>query len=179
MADVSYEVVTPRLRLRALSLAETRLIMAGDREALGTRIGASIPAEWPGRNLAANLRGIASGMAHLARDERWVWVVIEPEAATVIGDIGFHSPVTGHATVEMGYVLLPAYRGRGYATEAAAALLGWAFSRPGVERVILHIAPDNAASLRVAEKLGMRETAPDEPGYRRFERLRTDDGEQG
>lgn len=172
----SYEVVTARLRLRALSLEETRLLIAGDRAAVGERIGASVPEEWPGRNLAANLPGIAAEMARLPEDERWVWVVIEPEAATVIGDVGFHSPVTGHAEVEMGYVLLPGCRGRGYATEASAALLEWAFGRPGVERVVLKIEPGNTASVRVAEKLGMRETAPDEPGYLRFERGRQEHG---
>ena len=173
-----YEITTRRLRLRALSLAELRLLIEGDRAAVGARLGAHVPEEWPGRNLAANLPGIAADMARLPGDERWVWVAIEPAAATVIGDLGFHSPVTGHAEVEMGYVLLPAYRGRGYATEAAAALLEWAFGQPGVERVVLSIEPGNSASLRVAEKLGMRETAQDEPGYLRFERGRPRESER-
>lgn len=173
MADERYDLVTPRLRLRALSLEETRLLIAGDRATLGERIGARVPVEWPERNLAANLLGIAADMARLPGDERWVWTVIDPAAAVVIGDIGFHSPVIGRPVVEMGYVLLPAYRGHGYATEASAALLAWAFNQPGVECVVLHISPDNAASLRVAAKLGMRETASNEAGYLRFERCKT------
>lgn len=178
MEAESYELTTERLRLRALSLVEVRLAVAGDRAALGERIGANVPAEWPGANLAANLPSIAADMARLPGDERWVWAVIERAASAVIGDVGFHSPVSGRPAVEMGYVLLPAFHGRGYATEASTALLAWAFGRPSVERVILHIAPDNAASLRVAQKLGMRETAPDAPGYRRFERGKPERGEQ-
>lgn len=68
---------------------------------------------------------------------------------------------------------MPAARGRGYATEAAAALIAWAFAQPGVERVTAQIAPGNAASLRVARKLGMREATSDEPGYLCFERRKS------
>jgi RimJ/RimL family protein N-acetyltransferase len=167
-----YELVTPRLRLRALSLEEVQLAIRGDRAALGTRLGAEIPVEWPGANLAASLPEIAAEMAFLGRDERWVWVVIEPPSTQLIGDVGFHSPVTGVASVELGYVILPSSRGRGYATEATGALVEWALAQPGVERVILLIAPENVASLRVAAKLGMRETASEEPPYRCFERRR-------
>ncbi len=45
--------------------------------------------------------------------------------------------------------------GQGYATEAATAVLNYAFQTLGLDRVIADINPHNAASLRVAEKLGM------------------------
>lgn len=80
MEAARYELVTPRLRLRALALDEMRMLIQRDRAALGERIGASIPADWPGSNLGANLPGIASAMSVLSGDERWVWVVIEPAA---------------------------------------------------------------------------------------------------
>jgi ribosomal-protein-alanine N-acetyltransferase len=175
MTEPSYELLTPRLRLRALSLEQTRLLLRGDKRTLGAQVGAHVPASWPGSDLTEALPIIIAEMERLAGDERWLWAIIEPRAGAVIGDIGFHGPVTGSAAVELGYVLLPDQRGRGYATEAALALLDWAFSRPGVERIIVRIAPLNAASLRVAEKLGMRETASDEPDFRRFERLASDD----
>ena len=176
METREYEIVTARLRLRALALDEVRLAMCGDRAALGAHLGAEVPPEWPGDNLARGLPEIAAEMARLGGDERWVWVVIEPERAQLIGDVGFHGPVAGAVSVELGYVLLPPSRGCGYATEAAGALVTWALAQPGVERVILLIAPENAASLRVAEKLGMRETTSKEPPYRCFERRRGDGG---
>jgi len=46
--------------------------------------------------------------------------------------------------------------GRGYATEAAAALAEWALGQPGVARVCASMPPDNAAAIRVAQKIGMR-----------------------
>jgi [ribosomal protein S5]-alanine N-acetyltransferase len=169
------ELLTPHLRLRTLSLGDIELILGGDRGALGARMGARMPDDWPGPDLAAGLPEIAARMAQNPADTAgWVWVVIEQGTTAMVGDIGFHSPVRRVASVEIGYVIFPAARGRGYATEAAAALIAWAFSRPGVERVTAQIAPDNTASLRVARKLGLRETAPEEPGYRCFERLKTD-----
>jgi ribosomal-protein-alanine N-acetyltransferase len=168
----TYEVLTSRLRLHALSLEEARLALRGDRAELSERIGATVPAAWPGPDLAEGLPIIARHMAQIAGDERWVWMMTELASTTAIGDIGFHGPVMGATSVELGYSILPDYRGRGYATEAASELVDWAFAQPGVERVIVKIAPGNAQSLRVAAKLGMRETVSDEPEYRCFEQLR-------
>ncbi|HEX8997998.1 MAG TPA: GNAT family N-acetyltransferase [Ktedonobacterales bacterium] len=167
--DSRYELETAHLRLHALSYEEAALALRGDRQALGARLGATVPEGWPSPDLTESLPTILAEMRSRPGDERWLWVIIEPHAAAVIGDIGFHGPVRETATVELGYLIFPAYQGRGYATEAALALLTWAASQPGVERVVVRIAPDNGPSLRVAEKLSMRETASTEPAYRRFE----------
>jgi RimJ/RimL family protein N-acetyltransferase len=175
MTELPDEVLTPRLRLRALSADDARLAIGSEREAFAARIGASVPDDWPGPALAASLPGIVAHMArHPVDAAGWVWVVITRRGAVMVGDIGFHGPVRGVASAELGYLIFPAARGRGYATEAAAALLDWAFARVGVERVTAQIAPGNAASLRIAEKLGMRETAAEDPGFRCFETIRPD-----
>ena len=57
----------------------------------------------------------------------------------------------------MGYSIYPAFEGQGYATEAARALAGWALDQPGVTCVRATIPPRHAPSLRVVEKLGMRQ----------------------
>ncbi|HET9110347.1 MAG TPA: GNAT family N-acetyltransferase [Ktedonobacterales bacterium] len=169
--EPSYDLSTQRLRLHALSLDEARLALVGDLGALGRALGAAIPPGWPGKDLTDALSDIVPQMQRQASDERWLWVAIEPGSANVIGDIGFHGPVTGSPTVELGYLILPDYQGRGYATEAAEAMIAWAAERPGVDRVIVRIAHHNVRSLRVAAKLGMRETVSHEPIYRRFERV--------
>jgi len=61
-----------------------------------------------------------------------------------------------HPDVEIGYALLPRARGQGYAREAAAATLEWAFGILKLPRVVALVAPGNAASIRILEKLGMR-----------------------
>jgi RimJ/RimL family protein N-acetyltransferase len=58
--------------------------------------------------------------------------------------------------VELLYALLPAWWGRGLATEAARAVLDWALSTLGLEEVWAGADPPNEASFRVMERLGMR-----------------------
>jgi RimJ/RimL family protein N-acetyltransferase len=57
--------------------------------------------------------------------------------------------------VEVGWVLTPAARGRGLATEAGRASIEWGLRDLGLPYVTAMIAPDNAASIAVAERLGM------------------------
>jgi RimJ/RimL family protein N-acetyltransferase len=56
---------------------------------------------------------------------------------------------------EVGWVLHPSFWGRGFATEAARACLDWGFANLNVPYITAMILPDNARSLRVAERLGM------------------------
>jgi RimJ/RimL family protein N-acetyltransferase len=60
---------------------------------------------------------------------------------------------------EIGFIFHPGHQGRGYATEAARALVGHAFERYGLHRIYGRLEPRNAASARVLEKLGMRREA--------------------
>jgi RimJ/RimL family protein N-acetyltransferase len=64
-----------------------------------------------------------------------------------------------HRQGEIGFVLDPRHQGRGYATEAAAALLALAFETYGLHRVTGRLEPRNAPSARVLERLGMRREA--------------------
>jgi RimJ/RimL family protein N-acetyltransferase len=160
-----FALATARLRLYAPSLAEIDDLMRDERSALGTRIHAAIPPEWPGPNLTSALPIIADAMRQEPGDARWVWLIIEPTTARVIGDIGFHEPLRAGTTVEIGYVLLPDAHGHGYATEATSALIDWTFARTQVTRIIAQIDPANTASIRVAEKVGMLAQPAVEPGF--------------
>jgi RimJ/RimL family protein N-acetyltransferase len=60
------------------------------------------------------------------------------------------------AAVEIGWLLLPSAWGRGYATEAASALIEEGFQRIGLERIVARYQPANFASGRIMEKIGMR-----------------------
>jgi RimJ/RimL family protein N-acetyltransferase len=57
--------------------------------------------------------------------------------------------------VEVGWVLMPAARGRGVATEAGRACIEWGFRDFALPHVTAMIAPDNEASTAVARRLGM------------------------
>jgi RimJ/RimL family protein N-acetyltransferase len=62
----------------------------------------------------------------------------------------------GSGQVEVGYAFHPDVAGRGFATEAARALLDLAFGRYGFHRAFARIDEQNTASVRVAQRLGMR-----------------------
>jgi ribosomal-protein-alanine N-acetyltransferase len=86
-----------------------------------------------------------------------LWPVIEKATGTVIGHCGLlDKEVDGQDEVELVYVLARSAWGKGYATEAAQALRGYAFGALGLKRIISLIEPDNAPSERVATKVGMR-----------------------
>ncbi len=77
------------------------------------------------------------------------------EGQALIGHIVFH-PWFGEHTYEIGWVFHPGYQRKGYATEAAASTLNYAFTNLGLHRVVATCQPDNIASYRVMEKIGMR-----------------------
>ncbi|HEY3474474.1 MAG TPA: GNAT family N-acetyltransferase [Anaerolineales bacterium] len=86
------------------------------------------------------------------------YAVVEKPGRSVIGYCGlfFFADLDGQPEVEIGYRLARSVWGQGYATEAASAVRDFAFDTLGIERLIAMIDPSNAASIRVAEKLGMR-----------------------
>jgi len=57
---------------------------------------------------------------------------------------------------DVGFALLPAYVGQGYAFEAAHALMGYATSELGIERLYAIVKPGNDRSVRLLERLGFR-----------------------
>jgi [ribosomal protein S5]-alanine N-acetyltransferase len=73
----------------------------------------------------------------------------------LIGHMVFHLWF-GPRTYELGWVFHPAHQRKGYATEAAQALLKYSFEVLNAHRVIATCQPENPASYRVMEKIGMR-----------------------
>ena len=79
-----------------------------------------------------------------------------PPERKVIGYCGFYfQDIDAVEEVEIGYRLHPDYWGRGIATEAAGLLRDYGFETLKLPRLISIIAPENIASVRVAEKIGM------------------------
>jgi [ribosomal protein S5]-alanine N-acetyltransferase len=88
----------------------------------------------------------------------WVhgFAVIDRESGEVIGTAGFKGPPDENGMVEIAYGIVPGYQGRGYATEAAMALLAFAFGSGRVSLVRAHTLPVSHASMRVLAKCGFK-----------------------
>jgi RimJ/RimL family protein N-acetyltransferase len=88
------------------------------------------------------------------KDEVFELAMERKEDGRVIGFLGF---ICGdHRQGEMGWALGEEYRGRGYATEAARALMDYGFNSLGLHRIHADTGTDNVASWRMMERLGMR-----------------------
>ena len=81
----------------------------------------------------------------------------------LVGTITFHGPpgindLRAPDAVEVGYTIRAEHRNRGYATEAAHAMMRWASEHHNVRHFVSSTTPDNKPSLRVIRKLGFEPT---------------------
>lgn len=81
------------------------------------------------------------------------------ETGELAGDVVLFWHSRAHAGGELGYVFDPALGGRGYATEAANAMLRLGFADLGLHRIVARIDERNEPSVRLARRLGMRQEA--------------------
>ncbi len=84
------------------------------------------------------------------------WAIIVREKPLVIGAAGFKGPPDSQGTVEIAYGIVPEFQGRGYATEAAHALIGFALRQPATKHIRAHTLPVRNASTGVLTKLGFK-----------------------
>lgn len=92
------------------------------------------------------------------------WAVEEKASGELLGEVGFHElrrdlNPSLEGTLEAGWAFRPTAHGKGFATEAVGAALFWGAENFPDKRITCMIDPGNAASLRVAGKLGFREFA--------------------
>lgn len=96
------------------------------------------------------------------------WAVEDKATGAYLGDAGLMDARRGIAGLEgapeAGWAFVPEAAGRGIATEAMAAILAWADAHLDAACTRCIIAPGNAASLRVAAKLGYRQIGQEEQG---------------
>jgi GNAT superfamily N-acetyltransferase len=84
------------------------------------------------------------------------FAVVHRDDDRVIGSAAFKGGPDDEGVVEIAYGIAPSYQGRGYATEAAKALVEFALERVDVTSIRAHTKPDNGASGRVLAKSGFQ-----------------------
>ncbi|MCU0635750.1 MAG: GNAT family N-acetyltransferase [Gemmatimonadaceae bacterium] len=136
----AHTLVTDRLHL-VLQTTEQLLAWV---DALPPEVQAEVSPEW-----IARLK--QSSVAH-----PWThgFSLVERDAGTVVGSVAFKGPPDAEGVVEIAYGIDEAQQRRGFATEAAAALVRYAFEDATITAVRAHTKADNVASQRVLAKLG-------------------------
>jgi ribosomal-protein-alanine N-acetyltransferase len=165
------ELRTPRLHLIAATLELARAEVS-DRSMLARLLDARLPADWPpplndddsARFFLDYLTKHPSNVGWMA----WYFVAVEDGERIAIGNGGFKGAPSDGA-VEIGYSVVPRYQRNGFAGEAVRALIAWAFSHAGVDRIVAETLPELHASQALLRSLGFHETVPLEAGTLRFE----------
>ena len=153
--EPEYPIRTPRLLLRAYAPGDVDAVYAYHRLPQTARYLGHEPMS---RAEAEALVTRRIGSSTLAGVGEVLNLVIElAQTRALVGDCVLFWRSQGQA--EVGYVLNPAYHGRGYATEAVAALLRLGFADLGLHRVAARCDARNTASARVMERAGMRREA--------------------
>lgn len=149
---VSDSLETERLMLRPFRLTDVDALMGVFGDADVMRFG-------DGTQTRDWVEGWVRDQVALFEDSTaaGVFAVVERASGRIAGYCGlqFYPDVNGQPEWEIGFRLAVAFQGQGYATEAAMAVRDFSFQKRGVDTLIALIDPDNAPSIRVAEKIGM------------------------
>ncbi len=153
-------IETVHLRLIPYSPAHLLALIEGD-ERFEERFG--LPAAEGLRAFIVSDEVSPAWLARLrasAAADPWVhgFAVVHRESRSVIGNVGFKGPPDEEGMVEIAYGIVPAFQGRGYATEASEAAVAFAFGNGRVRLVRAHTLPTPNASTRVLEKCEFEHT---------------------
>lgn len=148
-------LTTERLELRLMTLDDVDDIHAwmGDPEVVRYQLYEPRTREVVAEKVAEYLKGV-----RLEKHDDFVQPAIVLDGV-VIGAIYFKLESVEDESAEIGWVLRREYHGKGYAFEAASAMLEVAFGAMGLHRVFAELDPRNAASVALCTRLGMRHEA--------------------
>jgi len=152
-------------RRMTLVAATPELVQAdlASRADFAAEIGADVPDEWPPDLFDSLAMRVALQQLQDPAEHGWsLWYLLskDHEAPKVIGVCGFKGKPDRAGSVEIGYSVLRQFRIQGYATEAVARLVTWAFSHQNVVEVTAETLPHLRQSIRVMEKNGFTFRGP-------------------
>jgi RimJ/RimL family protein N-acetyltransferase len=148
---------TDQLELVPLTADALDALILRDRQRLEALTGARFPEPLRAPPLMEDALPFLRDQLRTGPGElRWgPWLAIARATGEAVGSVGVGRP-DDEGRVLLGYSMYPGFEGRGYATEAARALIGWALGQVNVSAVRATIPPWHAPSVRVAEKVGMQ-----------------------
>jgi RimJ/RimL family protein N-acetyltransferase len=175
VSERSQDAALRQLRSRRLILVAARpALIEKDiegRERLAAALDAEVPEAWPPDLYGQEAVQYALQHGEEGAEQGWsFWYLISvEEPQQLIGICGFKGRPDRTGSVEISYSILEAWQRRGFATEAVARLVEWAFSHHNVHEVCAETLPHLRQSIRVLEKNGFKLTgAGSEAGVVRY-----------
>ncbi len=155
--DAFAPLATERLLLRVVTLADVDALHAYQSRPDVCRY---LPYAPRGRGEVTALVAASAQRTRLREEGDALQIaVVRRDDERVVGELFFAIRSVAAAGAEIGWVFEPRESGRGYATEAARALLAFAFGTLRLHRVFARLDPRNTPSARLCERLGMRHEA--------------------
>ena len=145
-----------RLTLVAASPGLIDSDLAGKGE-LAAALGAVVPREWPPELFSNTVMRLAQAQLLDPSEQGWsAWYLLHRAVMppVLVGLCQFKGKPDPAGSVEIAYSILPAYRNSGFATEAVARLVEWAFGHRNVLQVTAETMPYRGRSIRIREKNG-------------------------
>ena len=154
--DRRWRLSTERLDLVQLQVDDVQELVDGKPEQVEALLDADFSRPYVPPPLMEDALPFICGWLHDHPGDIWwqPWFFANRNQRKIVGSAGFSGPGETGA-LQLGYAIYPEHQGRGYATEAAAALVELAWTDARVTAIQATIPPWNAASIHVAEKLSM------------------------
>ena len=159
-------IETTNLKLIPCELKHFEAILK-DQEQLEEMLGVTVFDSWFDFPGVASIEAMRFLYEHLRANPDvlgwWTYLFIHVEDNVLVGLDGYKGKADESGMVEIGYAIVPAYRCRALATEAAQGFIDHAFSHVHIKRVDAHTLAERNASTKVLEKVGMKHvgTVPD------------------
>lgn len=150
-------IITDRLILIPVTLQLTTLLLNNDLAEI-ENIGIRMSEHWPTtdtKDILPIVHETLKGQDAPSGFE--FWMIQCKETNMVIGDIGFHGKPDENGEVEVGFGLVREAWNKGYGYEALKGIAKWTMMQEGVKTLKADCLIDNLASIRILEKIGLKE----------------------
>jgi len=155
MKERAFKIPPTEISSQRLKLVTPSVSMAADiLEAYAGDPEATKYLSWPTKNSVEEAEDfVRRTLISWDTGSSFTWLVLEKESGAIAGCFAFRPARTGY---EIGYVISPAYWGKGLGTELVKKMISIGFEDPAVERIWAYCDTENAASIKLLEKCGMK-----------------------
>lgn len=156
------KLITERLMLIPFTIPICQNVMHNDFSEL-LKMGLRKGKGWPDNEVLETLPRIINNLSRVESPTGFEsWMIVKKDTLEIIGDLGFKGFNYTKENIDIGYGIIKEERRKGYAEEAATALIQWALSTKMVREITASCLLDNLSSIHLLKKLNFIETSKDD-----------------